>query len=130
MSIPLPLTGSLLAQYNNVATTPPTAPLGDIINQLEAAAGSGPWEDAGGKVQLTTPSVIDLNVGSYAVLLNGQQGTSGQVFTSNGSAAPTWTTPAYSPATPANWAGPAPTTVAAALNRLAAAVALLSGPIP
>jgi hypothetical protein len=36
MSIPLPLTGSLLKQYNNVATTPPAAPLGAVINTLYA----------------------------------------------------------------------------------------------
>lgn len=37
----------------------------------------------------------------------------------------------YAPSTPASWAAPAPTTVAAALDRLAAEVAVLSGaPVP
>lgn len=39
-------------------------------------------------------------------------------------------TQAYSPATPGDWASPAPTTVAAAIDRLAAAYASSHAPVP
>lgn len=41
----LPLTVEQTTEYNNVATTPPTAPLGDIINELTALIPGGGMED-------------------------------------------------------------------------------------
>lgn len=38
----LPLTAEQTTEYNNVATTPPTAPLGDIINELYTGGKYGP----------------------------------------------------------------------------------------
>lgn len=43
------------------------------------------------------------------------------------SGGPVVATNVYSPATPSNWNSPAPTTIVAALDRLAAAVKLLGG---
>lgn len=40
----LPLTAEQTVEYNNVATTPPTAPLGDVINELTALIPGGGYE--------------------------------------------------------------------------------------
>jgi hypothetical protein len=37
----LPLTPAQVTAYNNVATTPPSAPLGDVIEELSAGSGAG-----------------------------------------------------------------------------------------
>jgi len=61
----LPLTGSLLKQYNNLPGIPPKDPLGDIINQLNAGGGGG--MSVGGAVVGGTPGSI-LFVGAGPVL--------------------------------------------------------------
>lgn len=55
-----------------------------------------------------------------------------QLYFNQGSeAAPNWQLLAYAPGAPGNWGAPAPLTMAAAMDRVAAAVAgLLGGPIP
>lgn len=55
-----------------------------------------------------------------------------QLYFNQGSeAAPNWQLLAYAPGAPGNWGAPAPQTMAAAMDRVAAAVAgLIGGPIP
>lgn len=93
----LPLVGTDLKQYNNVVTTPTDNPLGNIINALWAHGGGGssPWVEAGGTVSLVTAgNTVNLNLLTSPLKVNGATGSAGQVLTSNGAAAPTWTTPA------------------------------------
>lgn len=61
-TMPLPLTGSLLTQYNNLPCIPPTAPLGDLLNEAAAGGGSGlsilPVSATGDNVIGSTPEAV------------------------------------------------------------------------
>lgn len=85
---------------------------------------------------LVVPTITALNVGSSlpmplnlsieALQINGDQGAAGQVLVSSGSGyAPVWALAPYSASVSADWSGSPPTTIAEALDRIAAAL----GPI-
>ena len=82
------------------------------VYQLASTAFSGAYADLTGAPNLSTYQLtVDAFTGNYNDLAN----------------KPTLFTGAYSPAVPSNWNGTAPTTIAAALDRLAVVVKALNG---
>jgi hypothetical protein len=76
--------------------------------------------------QVTGGTATDrLVAGSNVLILE----TDGSLTFPNASVQTTAYTGAYTPATPADWAGTAPTTMAAAIDRLAARIKLIDGGI-
>lgn len=56
----LPLTSLETKQYNNVATTPPTQPLGDVINELYAGSGGNIYGELSSVEGFVTQAGISL----------------------------------------------------------------------